>query len=743
MASKLVCALYFVILVDVSVFKSNASLHHVLKYWETLHKDDVKHHIVRRSVEDGENQERKVSLSMMGRQFDIRLAQQTNLFSQDFKAFVVDGQGNKREHPVDTENFYTGFLADEPQTVVKAHVDNGLLTAKIYAPKDHYNIEPSWRHIREPHDYHMIAYRSSDVKRNKTSSFCPYDHHLPKGVQYEKTAEQLQTHPKTSPYTSSRTKRAPPRYNTCPLLLTADYHFHEVMGQSNTPQTISYLLSLIDRVDPIYRMTEWEPGFYGFGFEVKEIIVHDAPTEGNTENYNGYRPPGQAWDVQKLLEAYSREDHGEYCLAHLFTYQDFESGVLGLAYIGTPRSNAVGGICTSVYHTDGRQFLNTGLTTTVNWGRNVLTDEADLVTAHELGHNFGSEHDPGTEGDICSPGNRHSGGNYLMFPASVSGRDPNNRKFSNCSLRLIAPVLRSKSARCFQEPKGDAVCGNYRVDPNEECDVGHLGTNNMDQCCGSNCRLKTGAHCSDKNSACCLNCQYAGAHVECRKAAKIDKNCEQSANCSGFSKDCPVSQPKPDKSACVDGGECRSGQCIPFCEKHNQISCICPGIVESCYRCCQKTPSAQCLPQNNKTTGAKILQADGRPCSEGVCIKGVCESQTQDFIERLFDVFEGITISKIGRIIKDNVVAATIIISLFIWIPCSCFVHYLDGKRAADVKTADEWFSPTNQDRYLPEDRSRVYSALYESFDEKADTEHLLHWWDSQGPEGEEAEASL
>lgn len=33
------------------------------------------------------------------------------------------------------------------------------------------------------------------------------------------------------------------------------------------------------------------------------------------------------------------------CLAHLFTYQDFDMGTLGLAYVGSPRSNSHGGIC--------------------------------------------------------------------------------------------------------------------------------------------------------------------------------------------------------------------------------------------------------------------------------------------------------------------------------------------------------------------------------------------------------------
>ncbi len=44
---------------------------------------------------------------------------------------------------------------------------------------------------------------------------------------------------------------------------------------------------------------------------------------------------------------FSREyTHKDYCLAHLFTDLKFEGGILGLAYVGSPRRNSVGGICT-------------------------------------------------------------------------------------------------------------------------------------------------------------------------------------------------------------------------------------------------------------------------------------------------------------------------------------------------------------------------------------------------------------
>lgn len=56
----------------------------------------------------------------------------------------------------------------------------------------------------------------------------------------------------------------------------------------------------------------------------------------------------------------------KYCLAHLFTHQTFKSkrsSVLGLAYIASPRSYAIGGICSpgeyflfTTHFTDGKEL---------------------------------------------------------------------------------------------------------------------------------------------------------------------------------------------------------------------------------------------------------------------------------------------------------------------------------------------------------------------------------------------------
>ncbi len=64
-------------------------------------------------------------------------------------------------------------------------------------------------------------------------------------------------------------------------------------------------------------------------------------------------------------------------------------------------------------------------------------------------------------------------------------------------------VLLAKSTRCFTEPE-ESFCGNLRVEGDEECDAGLLGSEDTDSCCDENCKLRANAKCSDKNSPCCV-----------------------------------------------------------------------------------------------------------------------------------------------------------------------------------------------------------------------------------------------
>jgi disintegrin and metalloproteinase domain-containing protein 17 len=487
------------------------------------------------------------------------------------------------------------------------------------------------------------------------------------------------------------------------LVTFSSFHrFYKEMGGSNSKTTVNYLISLIDRVHKIYNDTVWRDtlesgGFSGMGFIIKKIVVHRKPTQTreNEVHYNMFR---SSWDVRNLLEVFSREyTHKDFCLAHLFTDIKFEGGILGLAYVGSPRRNSVGGICTPEYFKNGYTlYLNSGLSSSRNhYGQRVITREADLVTAHEFGHNWGSEHDP----DIpeCSP-SASQGGSYLMYTYSVSGYDVNNKKFSPCSLRFIRKVLLAKSSRCFTEPE-ESFCGNLRVEGEEECDAGLLGSEDKDPCCNENCKLKEGSICSDKNSPCCHNCQYMAVHAKCRAANYA--TCEKEAACTGVSADCPKSEHMPDETNCIEKGKCRDGKCIPFCETQGEQSCMCDNFPDACKRCCRRNLNSSC----NAVSPVDILP-DGTPCFQGFCHLGQCEKSNPDHIVRIIDIFKDISLTSILKFLKDNVVGTVIFVSLLFWIPLSCLISWVDRKRADQAAADWEW---RRQDELIhPNDKRRI-----------------------------------
>lgn len=111
----------------------------------------------------------------------------------------------------------------------------------------------------------------------------------------------------------------------------------------------------------------------------------------------------QNFFLQKFTEV---EGSDKFCLVHLFTYQAFAGGVLGLGYIASPRIGHAGGICGAgfwftkffsgccfklfsyVLASPGGEngkliYYNTAFSSLRStYGSTVVTREADIVTAH-------------------------------------------------------------------------------------------------------------------------------------------------------------------------------------------------------------------------------------------------------------------------------------------------------------------------------------------------------------------------
>lgn len=685
-----------------------ASLRSMLHHFDVLPLSSLQTHSVRRrDVQTQSHVEKLLSFKALQRQFRLYLRTNDELFTEDFKAVIVDEDGRERLHAVNRHNYFTGHVIGEENSRVQAHIDDGEFSARILTDEAEFNVEPLWRFTSSPPDGRLLIYRSEDVRnlsRLHQPSVCGYvtsdpGHLLPDGVK----TSVMEAHEEEEP--ASRGKRQVHDHlrNTCPLLLVADHRFFKHMGREEESTTLNYLIELIDRVDDIYRNTSWDEEFTGYGVQIQQIIIEKYPTPvaAGTSHFNMRGSPvdgRDVWDVKKLLEQFSvdiAEKASNVCLAHLFTYQDFDEGTLGLAYVAPSKPDIPGGLCSKACPSSSNEqraiYLNTGLTSTKNYGKTILTKEADLVTTHELGHNFGAEHDPDNI-PYCAP-REDQGGKYVMYPIAVSGDHVNNKMFSNCSKRSIVKRLRSKAPSCFKQ-RNINVCGNSRVEQGEQCDPGLLHLNS-DRCCTADCRLRAGAQCSDRNSACCKNCRFEAEGEVCQEP--IDATCKGHSYCTGNSSECPPPENAPNQTVCLDSGECRGGECVPFCQAVLRLQpCACNETNSSCKVCCRSSGGV-CAPYQDDA-GRFLFLRKGKPCTVGFCDgAGKCMKQVQDVVERLWDFIDKLDINTFGKFLADNIVGSVVAFSLLFWVPFSILVHCVDKKLDQQYEqTTKSMFFPSN-----------------------------------------------
>ncbi|XP_017889847.1 disintegrin and metalloproteinase domain-containing protein 10-like isoform X2 [Ceratina calcarata] len=586
---------------------------------------------MRRDVPDvADNQPLLVQLRTLDKRWTLRLIRDKGLFSKDATFESTAG-------PIyfDTSHSYMGTVLEDENALVQGVVtEDGLFDGTVVTGFEEYYIEPTSRYLNKEEDtsppYHSIAYRASDVLTPRRTFPCA-SHHLHQVASHgsaeknshsndsrslyepllgerqalyskensaariltserEKTAARMETTSDGDRIARHLHKRATvdPRKTTCMLYLQADHQFFARYGTEEA--CIEVMTRHVQRVNSIYKHTDFNQDGRpdNISFMIKRVKVHSE----NALKDPNYRFPGN-YGVEKYLELFSEEDYDAFCLAYMFTYRDFEMGTLGLAWTGDLKN--AGGVCEKNGHYRGSmKSLNTGIVTLLNYGKHVPPAVSHVTLAHEIGHNFGSPHDP----EQCTPGGED--GNFIMFARATSGDKRNNNRFSPCSLSAINPVLNSKARSpkgCFTEPQ-ISLCGNGVVEEGEECDCG-WEEDCRDSCCfpqrryppagETPCTLTPESICSPSQGPCCTGECKLKFGDKCRD----DNGCRDASFCDGRTPYCPPSINKPNKTICNREFVCFMGECTgSICLAYGLESCQCiPGpndpSTKACELCCR------------------------------------------------------------------------------------------------------------------------------------------------------------
>ncbi|XP_070621425.1 zinc metalloproteinase-disintegrin-like ohanin [Erythrolamprus reginae] len=446
----------------------------------------------------------------------LHLEKNKELFSKDYSEthYSPDGREITTSPSIEDHCYYNGHIQNDTDSTASITACHGL---KGYF-KNHgekYLIEP----LKLPNsEAHALFKYASLEKEDNITKICGVTN-----TTWE-SEEPLQKTSRTSMNREQREYLQAKKY--VELFIVADNRMFRKYSR-NITAVRSRVFDIVNFINMVYKPLNIHVALTGLEIWSDEDKIHVNVESGATLSQFS------TWREEVLLKRKSNDN------AQLLSGIDFTGATVGLAYIAT--------MCVPAF--------STGIVQDHSHNANVI----GATMAHEMGHNFGMNHDT----YLCNC----NAATCVMAPQQ-SYIPP--REFSSCSLHDYQTYILKDTPQCILNRPlnrniiSPPVCGNDFVEEGEECDCGSPKECKNECCDAETCTLKPGAKCG--HGECCEQCQLGRAGTVCRP---VKHDCDLPELCTGQSAQCPLDRFR------MNGHPCQNNQAYCYMGK-------CPTLAKQC-----------------------------------------------------------------------------------------------------------------------------------------------------------------